>query len=180
MIIAWIQRYAMVLMGVAMAATLVALIERQFELMAERTARATEQANYNRERADAAEQARTWQAGMFRSYETATRTADERRAALQTRDRTIAALQARIATLSVDVGGLRTQLAAYARGDPGDTLAACQARAVALADELGQGAGLVARTGELAKRIAGVARESAVAEAEHAVKVNQCVEAWPR
>lgn len=178
--IAWAQRYAILLLGLGIALTLAALLQRQFALLQERSAHAQDIAAIERERTEASELARTWQAAMFRAYEVAKRTADEQIAAIDVQDALISLQQSRIHELSVDVSGLRADLRDYAAGSAGtDTLAACQSRANNLADQLAEGAGLVIRAGNLAKRLATVAREAAVAEAKRAVEVNECVSAWP-
>lgn len=179
-LIAWLEKYAILLLAGAIAVCLVALLDRQFELMHERTSHANDVAAINKERADAAELARTWQRSMFNALEAARRNADGLLEALTARDRTIAEQQTRIALLSVDARGLREQLGAYARGRAGgDSLAACQERAGRLADELAAGADLVAEASGLVREGAGLARSSAVAEERNAIAVNECVAAWP-
>lgn len=80
----------------------------------------------------------------------------------------------RIARLSVDSDGLRVKLRAYSAGaGGGDTVAACQQRAGALANLLAEGAGLAAEAGNLA-------RQCAIDHDERAAEVRVLLAGWPK
>lgn len=101
-------------------------------------------------------------------------TVDQQAQELSNARTTINQQAARLRALSLDSSRLRDQLAAYAAGDPGeDSLAACHARAAALAS-------YAADLATAAAAVAIAARQSAVERDEFAAEVTALLRAWPR
>lgn len=101
--------------------------------------------------------------------------ANEAERRLEDERRLVAGRDARIALLLRDNRGLREhadRLAAYAAGPPEDSVAACQARASALAAH-------AAALGDRATSIGILARQAAAERDEFGAQVVACVTAWP-
>lgn len=121
------------------------------------------------ERAIAIEQARQREIG-----ERWQSTVDQQAQELSNARTTINQQAARLRALSLDSSRLRDQLTTYAAGSPSeDSLAACNARAAALAT-------YAAALGSAASEIAIAARQSAVERDEFAAEVTALLRAWPR
>jgi hypothetical protein len=176
--IAFIQRYAMAGMGIVIALCLAALVERQFELMGERTARANEQAAFSKSRAEMAERAEAAEAKQRRIENELRAKADIEKGKLDASLAENARLAGLLADARRDTGRLRDQLSQFADGGGAgsDSLAACRARAAALAAATSRGVELLET---IRFRDRQLLRELAKERDDFAAEVTACVQAWP-
>lgn len=184
MIGGFLARLAMPWVGGPLIVALLALSAwcgvQQYRLVAERGAHAQTKLQHAQALAAAQKRANDWQARAYDVTQRAREELDERNRTIQEQHDQIVALQAGITRLSVDVGGLRNQLAAAgaARG-ASTSLAACVAWTGALEDALARGAGLVAEGQQLLVEGAGLAGQLAEAHDRRAAEVTALLKGWP-
>lgn len=197
---AWLEKYAIMILGVGIVACAVGLAVQQLKLAAERTSHARDNAayavrilkaeqdkgaaehNYRERSRKAKEDGDAKQAEIDKLAKQAA----DKQGELATAQRNVAAAQKRIAALTGDNARLHNDLAAYARGGSGDTASACEARAERLAEFVTRGVDLVATCGTelsacvtLAGKSGDLAKGSALDAANFGNQVNTCVAAWP-
>lgn len=128
----------------------------------------------------AADQSLQWSRALAARTDRALEDAHARQTTIDQQAAKLAAARGRIVRLAGDADRLRDQLAAYAAGAAGDSLAACRARAGGLADLLAESDRLIERGGSLVERCLGLAAESARAAQQRAVDQDTLYEGWPR
>lgn len=200
MILAWLEKYAIVILGVGIVACTVGLAVQQLKLAGERISHARDNAAYavrvlkSEQDKDAAEHRYREQSqkakedGDARQAEIdklAKQVADKQRE-LAVAQGNVAAAQKRIAALDISNDQLRHDLSAYARGGSGDTAIACEARAERLAEFVTRGFDLVAACGTelsaclaLAGKGGDLAKRGALDAANFGNQVNTCVASRP-
>jgi chromosome segregation ATPase len=135
----------------------------------------------------AIEQAHERERDMRQQRDTALANLEVTRGQISESERANTALVVRVDRLQGDVRaavsdarGLRERLAAYAAAPPGDTAAACQARAGTLAAYAADLAAAAAEVGDSAVEIARAAGQAASERDGFAAEVVACVNGWPR